>query len=143
MNKIEVVAAIVVFDSEILCMCRGNSKHDYLSYKFEFPGGKVERNEGLVDALKRELLEELEMDVNVEDKDFFMTVNHKYPDFEITMHSFVCRVKNKSFVMKEHSDYRWLEVSELQSLDWAAADLPIVNKLVNGVGTDAARTANN
>lgn len=132
MKKIEVVAGIIIFGYEILCMQRNTSKYDYLSCKFEFPGGKVELGESRVEALKRELMEEMDMGVVVEEKDFFLTVQHLYPDFEIEMHSYVCRVKDKDFVMKEHAGYKWLKKSELSTLDWALADMPIVDKIIGG-----------
>lgn len=132
MKKIEVVAGIIVFGGEILCMQRGLSQFEYLSYKFEFPGGKVEVGESLVQALKRELMEEMGIEVVLGDEDFFLTVHHLYPDFEIEMHSFVCRAKSKVFVMKEHAGHEWLKISELLTLDWAAADLPIVYKIIGG-----------
>jgi 8-oxo-dGTP diphosphatase len=132
MKKIEVVAAIIIFEKEILCMQRNRGKHEYLSYKYEFPGGKVEPGESRVDALKRELIEEMDIEVIVEEKDFFLTVQHQYPDFEITMHSYVCKVKNKEFIRKEHVDHKWLTQLDLLTLDWAPADIPIVDKIVGG-----------
>lgn len=130
MKKIEVVAGILVFQKEILCMQRDRGKYEYVSYKFEFPGGKIEPGESRVEALKRELKEEMDIDVTVEEKDFFLTVQHKYPDFEVIMHSYVCKVKNKTFVRKEHVDHKWLTQDKLITLDWAAADIPIVEKIV-------------
>jgi 8-oxo-dGTP diphosphatase len=131
-KKIEVVAGIIIFGDEILCMQRNISKNEYLSYKFEFPGGKVELGERRVDALKRELMEEMGIEVIVDEKDFFLTVQHTYPDFEIEMHSYICRAKDKEFVMKEHVGYKWLKKSDLLTLDWAPADIPIVEKIMGG-----------
>ena len=132
MKKIEVVAGIIIFGDEILCMQRNSSKYEYLSYKFEFPGGKVEPGESRVDALKRELMEEMDMEVIVEEKDFFLTVQHAYPDFEVEMHSYVCKARDKEFVLKEHAGHKWLKKSELLTLDWVPADLPIVDKIIGG-----------
>lgn len=131
MKHIEVVAAIIVHDDKILCTQRSVNKYEYISKKYEFPGGKVESGESLVDAIRREVREELIMDVSVGDK--FLTVNHKYPDFELTMHSFICKSVDRSFTLTEHIDFKWLGVDELGDLDWAAADLPIVDKLMRGV----------
>ena len=116
-------------------MQRNSGKFEYLSYKYEFPGGKIEPGESRVDALKRELREEMDIEVIVEEKDFFLTVKHQYPDFEITMHSYVCKVKNKEFVRKEHANHKWLTQSDLPTLDWAPADIPIVGKIVEGALT--------
>lgn len=130
MKHLEVVAAIIIFDGQILCMQRGYAEQDYISYKFEFPGGKIEAGETKTEALVRELREEMNLQVKIVDEDFFMTVNHRYPDFELTMHSYLCPVQSKDFVCKEHIDYKWLYPEDLDSLDWAAADHPIVEKLM-------------
>ena len=131
-KELEVVAGIITFEDTILCMERGKAKYEYVSYKYEFPGGKIEPGETPTQALHRELTEELKLDVNVQDKDFYMTIYHTYPDFKITMHAFLCRVKSKEFVLTEHVDYKWLRKEELVELDWAAADKPIVEKLSRG-----------
>lgn len=128
MNKIEVVAAIIYFKNEILCVQRQKNKLPYISEKFEFPGGKIEKNETNEEALKRELKEELNINVNI--KSLFLTVVHEYPDFELTMHSYICEVKSKEIVLNEHIALEWLTLYELRNLDWAAADIPIVDKLI-------------
>ncbi|RVT80011.1 (deoxy)nucleoside triphosphate pyrophosphohydrolase [Flavobacterium sufflavum] len=129
MKKIEVVAAIIYFENKILCVQRPQNKLAYISEKFEFPGGKIEEGETKNEALKRELFEELNI-INVDIKSLFLTVVHEYPDFELTMHSFICEVKSKEIILNEHIAYKWLSLNELKSLDWAAADIPIVNKLI-------------
>ena len=127
MKKIDVVAAIIQCGEEILCVQRGLAKLEYISKKYEFPGGKIEAGETKESAIIREIKEELQLDI-IEPK-YFNTVNHQYPDFFITMHSFICLVNNKDIVLTEHIDQQWLKVEELSSLDWAAADIPIVHKL--------------
>lgn len=134
MKHIEVVAGIICYEDEILCMQRPESKHEYISFKYEFPGGKIEPGESEVDALKRELMEEMDMKVEVEQK--FLVVNHDYPDFALTMNSYMCKVNNKNFVMKEHVDFKWLKREEMSKLDWAAADKPIMEKLINETFTN-------
>jgi 8-oxo-dGTP diphosphatase len=129
MKHYEVVAAVIEYEDKILCMQRGKAKYDYTSYKFEFPGGKVEAGEKNNIALERELREEMDMNVNINAEDYLFTVNHTYPDFAITMHTYLCKVNTPDFVMKEHVDFKWLSVSELDSLDWAEADKPIVEWL--------------
>jgi len=128
MKKIEVVAAIVYFDNKILCVQRPKNKLSYISEKFEFPGGKIEQGETQKEALNRELLEELNIITDI--KSHFITVVHEYPDFELTMHSFICEVKTKELHLNEHIAQEWLGLNELDKLDWAAADIPIVNKLI-------------
>lgn len=128
MKKIEVVAAIIYFENKILCVQRPQNKLSYVSEKFEFPGGKIEQGETQKEALKRELFEELNIITNI--KSFFMTVVHEYPDFELTMHSFICEVKTKEMNLNEHISLEWLSINELNKLDWAEADIPIVKKLI-------------
>ena len=129
MKHYKVVAAIIVNENKILCMQRGVSKFDYISRKHEFPGGKVEQGETNTEALKREIAEELKMNITV--KGEFLTVDHQYPDFGLTMVSFICEADDISLTLTEHIDYQWLSSDDLNKLDWAEADIPIVKKLMN------------
>lgn len=129
MKHYDVVAAIIIHNDRILCVQRGASKYTYVSNKYEFPGGKIEAGESEADALVREISEELAMDIVVLKK--FLTVEHSYPDFSLTMHSFLCEVKTRELTLTEHIDAQWLLSNELEPLDWAAADIPIVERLIN------------
>jgi 8-oxo-dGTP diphosphatase len=128
MKKIEVVAAIIVFEDEILCVQRPPNKLEYISHKFEFPGGKIEDKETNEEALCRELKEELNINPRIDD--LFLTVIHPYPDFELIMHSYLCQADTKTITLNEHISSQWLQKEELLTLDWAAADLPIVHRLL-------------
>ena len=128
MKKIEVVAAVIFCEDRVLCVQRPKNKLSYISEKYEFPGGKLEEGETKEEALNRELMEELSISTRI--KSFFLTVIHQYPDFELTMHSYKCEVDSKELTLHEHIDKKWLKIKELSSLDWAAADLPIVDKLI-------------
>lgn len=130
MKKIEVVAAVIVREAEVLCLQRNFSKYDYISYKYEFPGGKVESKEDYKKALSRELLEEMNLRIDEDQMTFFMTVNHQYEDFSIIMHAYLCRVEQINFILNEHVDSVWSNSENINSLDWAAADLPIVDLLL-------------
>ena len=129
MKSIEVVAAIIQFNKKILCVQRGENKLEYISKKYEFPGGKMESGETKEETIKREILEELKMEIQV-DKEF-LTVTHQYPDFILTMHSFLCSCNNPELILTEHIDFKWLAKDELEHLDWAAADVPIMEKLIS------------
>ena len=129
MKHYEVVAAVIVYDNKILCMQRNKAKYDYTSYKFEFPGGKVESGEENHKALERELKEEMDMNVTINESDYLLTIEHVYPDFAITMHTYLCKIEKPDFVMKEHISFKWLPATELDKLEWAAADKPIVEFL--------------
>lgn len=128
MSTNQVVAGIIFHNNKILCVQRGESRFPYISFKWEFPGGKVEENETNEIALKREILEELEMEITVENE--FLKIDYSYPDFTITLHSFVCQCEKPIFRLTEHLAYKWLLIEELQQLDWADADKPIVELLM-------------
>jgi 8-oxo-dGTP diphosphatase len=127
MKEVHVTAAVIIQDNKILCVQRNENKYDYISRKWEFPGGKVEENEHLEDTIKREIHEELNLIIEV--KSFLIQVNHQYPDFKLKMDTFVCEITDGILKLNEHIDHKWLAVNELSDLDWAAADLPIVEKL--------------
>lgn len=84
MKHLEVVAAILEYDGKILCMERGQGKFEYVSFKYEFPGGKIEPGEKKHEAIERELREEMDVHVSVREEDLYMTVHHDYPDFSIS-----------------------------------------------------------
>lgn len=127
MKQIRVVAAVIEMNGKIFCGQRGSNKHEYLSHKWEFPGGKIELNESHEEALIREIREELDIEISV--LKHLITVSHQYPDFEIEMDTFLCKQINGEILLKEHIDYKWLAVDDLKKLDWAEADIPIVDSL--------------
>ncbi|EQB9029957.1 (deoxy)nucleoside triphosphate pyrophosphohydrolase [Vibrio cholerae] len=126
-KHIEVVAAALKNEGEFLAVQRAPSKLDYVSKKWEFPGGKVEAGETLVTAITRELDEELR--IAVTEPQFLLTIEHSYPDFDITMHCFVIEVPTRELELTEHIGSRWLSKDQLWDVDWAAADIPAVEKL--------------
>jgi 8-oxo-dGTP diphosphatase len=132
MKIIEVVAAVIFRGGKALCVQRSENAREYVSLKWEFPGGKVELYENREQALKREIREEL--DVEVGNLDYFMTVEHTYPDFHLVMHVYTCSILKGEPLLKEHIALKWLPVEELDQLDWAAADIPIVEKLMSERG---------
>lgn len=129
MKTIEVVAAVIKNDKAVLCLQRNSNKYDYISYKFEFPGGKVEHNEDFKKALMREIYEELDVFLKEDQLSYLMTVQHQYPNFHIIMHTYVCEAGDIAFKLHEHIDAQWSTCENIDLLDWAAADLPIVEKL--------------
>jgi len=128
MKHIEVVAAVIIDNKKILCVQRGMNKYDYISYKYEFPGGKPEKGETPEQALKREIQEELKMDIQINYP--FLTVHHDYPDFRITLQAFICSSENRELTLTEHIDAKWMDADLLATLDWAEADIAVVDKIV-------------
>ena len=129
MKHHHVVAAIICHQHKYLCVQRGKNKHKYVAFKYEFPGGKVEPGESNAQALRREIREELQMDIQV--GELFTSVYHEYPDFAITMDSYLCTTKSPQLHLNEHIAHQWLAKKDLQTLSWAPADIPIVEKLMN------------
>ena len=124
---IEVVAAVIVKDVCILATQRGYGE---FKGKWEFPGGKIEKGESKEEALIREIKEEMHADIEV--IDFLNTVNYDYPTFHLTMHTYICNLKNDfEFVYHddknlEHSNMVWLDKDDLELIDWLAADIEVV-----------------
>lgn len=128
MKTIEAVSAIIVHDNKFLCVQKGANKYDYIAYKYEFPGGKVEANESNEEAVIREIQEELNMDIAITAQ--LSTVQHQYPDFGLVLHNFLCSCKSPEFELLEHIDFKWLDKTELKTLDWAASDVSVVEELL-------------
>ena len=128
MKTIQVVAAVLFREGKFLCVQRPVNARVYNSSKWEFPGGKVEVGESREEALVREIREELSVDIEV--SEFFMTVEHTYPDFHLSMHVFKCVLDPGEITLNEHVAHKWLSIDELGQLDWAAADIPVVEFLM-------------
>ena len=128
MKTIQVVAAVLFWEGKVLCVQRTQHEKEYVSLKWEFPGGKVEEGEQFEEALVREIREELSVEIEI--SEFFMTVEHTYPDFHLVMHVYRCYLTEGEVILNEHADLKWLKVEELDQLDWAEADIPIVKRLM-------------
>ena len=124
-----VVAAVIEVGGKVLCMQRGVTRYPYTSHLWEFPGGKIEPGETPEQALHRELLEEMDLDVEVHE--LLATVTHDYPDFTMTLAAYRCTAPTTAFTMREHAASRWLPWDELPSLDWCAADARLISLFSN------------
>lgn len=124
MKIIKVVAAIIKNEDKIFATQRG-----YGEFKdgWEFPGGKVEAGETPPQALIREIKEELDTDIVVEN--FVMTVEYDYPKFHLSMDCFMCSIAAGKLVLKEHEAAKWLTKDELDSVEWLPADLAVIEKI--------------
>lgn len=124
MKTIEVVAAIIIDNSKFFATQRG---YGDFKDKWEFPGGKIEPGESPEVALVREIKEELDTLISVDQ--YLCTVDHDYPQFHLTMHCYLCSIIEGSIVLKEHEAAKWLGKDELWDVDWLPADHGIVEQL--------------
>lgn len=127
-KRIEVVAAIIHKDGRILATQRGYGE---FKDKWEFPGGKMEAGESQEEALRREIREELDAEIDV--GELLYTVEYDYPEFHLTMHCYLCSVVSGALVLKEHEAARWLSYPELATVDWLPADyviLPVISSSI-------------
>ena len=125
-KHLEVVGAVVIEDGRVLAAKRGESKYPYVAHKYEFAGGKIEPGEEKEAALIREIKEELRADIRILRP--FLTLEHEYPDFTITLYTFLCEFLS-GFTCTEHEALRFLSADELHEEEWAPADVPAVQKL--------------
>ena len=125
--SLEVVAAIIFFENKILVTQRKFHKNSAFSYKFEFPGGKVENNEDKITALKRELIEELNLEIT--SFKHFASYNYSYDINEIKLNFFLSKVSELKITLKVHESYKLVTVKQLSQLDWLAADYEVIKML--------------
>lgn len=122
-KTVKVVAAVIRKRHQIFATQRG-----YGEFKdgWEFPGGKVEPGETPQQALAREIKEELNTDIDVED--YIATVEYDYPKFHLSMQCFYASVRHGSLELLEHEAAKWLDRSDIESVDWLPPDKELVEK---------------
>jgi 8-oxo-dGTP diphosphatase len=126
MKPLEVVCALIVDRKGRILACQRNSEAS-LAGKWEFPGGKIEPRESAELALKREILEELEVTISILKP--LSVVKHKYPGLEIELSPFLCEIIGAEAPNAvEHSQIRWVNLAEADEIDWAEADIPILKQ---------------
>lgn len=124
MKTINVAAVALVNNKKVLLTQRNDSRFKGL---WEFPGGKIENNETIYQTAKRELKEELLIDIKPI-KHFF-TAEFDYPDFHLRMHMIYCQLEAGKITLTEHSAYKWVSVEKLDLIDWVPADVSVVKPL--------------
>lgn len=124
MKIINVVAAVIMKEGKVFATQRG-----YGEFKdgWEFPGGKVEAGESPEEALRREIREELEVEVNV--GDLIDTIEYDYPAFHLSMKCYACTIAGGSPHLLEHEAARWLSADQLDSVAWLPADITLIPKI--------------
>lgn len=124
MKTLHVVCAVIRKDDKIFATQRGYGK---FKDGWEFPGGKIESGETPQQALKREIHEELDTEINVGDQ--IEMVEYDYPEFHLSMQCFWCNVVSGKLTLLEAEDARWLTKDTIESVDWLPADKELVQKI--------------
>ncbi len=127
MKTVRVVAAVIKAENEngqpiIFATQRG---YGDLKGGWEFPGGKIEEGETPQEALKREIMEELDTEISV--GDLIDTIEYDYPTFHLSMDCFWCQIVKGDLVLKEHEAAKWLSKDELDSVEWLPADVTLIS----------------
>ena len=125
MEKLDVVAAIIVKDKKFFIAQRNRYKHMGLCW--EFPGGKVERGETFENALKREIKEELNIEIDIKNK--LGEENYKDKKINIKLHYFICTHISGKIYLNEHENSMWISNNEFKNYNFAEGDSDIINLL--------------
>lgn len=131
MKTVKVVAAIIKAvneNGETIIFATQRGYGDFKS-GWEFPGGKIESGETPQEALKREIIEELDTEVSV--GELMDTVEYDYPQFHLSMDCFWCQIVRGNLALKEHEAARWLTKDELNNVEWLPADITLIEKIRN------------
>ena len=124
MKEVKVVAAVIFQDGKVFATQRG---YGPFKDRWEFPGGKIEAGESPEEALRREISEELETEIEV--GELIDTIEYDYPDFHLSMKCYACRIISGDLHLVEHEAARWLNADQLDSVDWLPADITLIPKI--------------
>ena len=122
---IDVVAAVIKKNNKYFIAQRNRHKH--FAFYWEFPGGKVDNDESFEQALKREIYEELSINIKIKEK----ITSEKYKDdkIDVEVHYFLCELTDEDIILSEHEDMKWLLKKDLLNFKLAPGDSKIINYL--------------
>ena len=129
MKTVRVVAAVIKSTNENKEPIIFATQRGYGDFKggWEFPGGKIEEGETSEQALKREIMEELDTEISV--GELIDTIEYDYPQFHLSMDCFWCEIVSGNLVLKEHEAARWLTKEQLNDVGWLPADITLIEKI--------------
>lgn len=132
MKTIRVVAAVIKAVNENGELIIFATQRGYGEFKggWEFPGGKIEVGESPKEAIRREIMEELDTEIAV--GELIDTIEYDYPTFHLSMDCFWCEIVKGDLVLKEHEDAKWLTKEELAEVNWLPADWSLIRKIAEG-----------
>lgn len=125
-KQIVVVGAVLVDGQTVLAARR--SEQMSLPGMWEFPGGKIEAGETPEEALARELVEELQCTAEI--GEHVETTVYEYEKIIVSLATYYCTLREGTPQLTEHSEIRWVPAAELRELDWAPADIPAVERVI-------------
>lgn len=129
MKTVRVVAAVIKSTNENKEPIIFATQRGYGDFKggWEFPGGKIEEGETPEQALKREIMEELDTEISV--GELIDTIEYDYPQFHLSMDCFWCEIVSGNLVLKEHEAAGWLTKKQLNDVKWLPADVTLIEKI--------------
>lgn len=128
-TKTILVACAIIEDDYGNILVTQRSANMSLPLKWEFPGGKVEKDETYEQTIVREIKEELSILITISNK--LPVSTYQYPTLSITLIPFVCKLSQGEIKLTEHLAFRWLNPNNLLDLDWAEADIPVAHQYLN------------